>query len=83
MIRTYLRLDLFKGENYFDDVDLGINENVLDVLQGMDDADYAELILVTEFGSHREDGLVAFFRRARLKGNKDYQWILTMDRFVK
>lgn len=80
MIRTYLRLDLFEGDDNFDSFDLHINENVLDNLQGADDADYAELVLVSEFGGNIDESLVASFRRTKIKGKKDYQWFLTKER---
>jgi hypothetical protein len=85
MITTYLRLDLFDGDDNFTSFDLDIKDNVISYLQEPSyakDADYAELILVSEFGYNRDVSLVARFRRSKIKGKKDHQWILTKEIFT-
>lgn len=60
-----------------DQVDLEFEENLHDVLQGCD-ADYAELVFVVYAGNRLTEALVSSFRKIKLKGADDYQW-LTCD----
>ena len=79
MIRTYLRLDLFIEEKRLklvDQIDLQMHENIYDVLQGFDDFDYAELVLVTSVDHNLHEFLSACFRRIKLKNRHQYNWIL-------
>lgn len=80
MTKTYLRMNLF---NYLkknsltlhDQVDLEFDEPVHDVLQGCA-ADYVELFLVSLTGNQLTEGLVCCYRRIKLKGSEDYQWLV-------
>ena len=80
MIKTYLRIDLFIEDGsrlkLIDHADLELNEDVYDFLQGFDDCDYAELLLVTSIGYDLHESLTACFKRIKLKGKRDYSWLL-------
>jgi hypothetical protein len=80
MIKTYLRLDLFKKsihKKYLeisDQIDLELSEDVHDALQGFD-YNYAELCLVIDSASYKQESLVCCFRSIKLKGKADRHWV--------
>jgi len=81
MIRNYLRLDLFDYSSkiqklhFIDNVDLEADENLYDLLQGFNSAEYAELCLVNQMGNALNENLLCCFRRIKLKNQKEYQWL--------
>lgn len=86
MITTFLRLDLYKFSNKkfscpekVDEINLELNEDIYNVLQGFDDVNYGELCLVTNLDSVSEESLAACFRKVKIKG-KSYQWIICEEK---
>lgn len=86
MVKTYLRLDLYNLSAVHgkintalvklnDEVDVEAHENIHDLLCSFNDSDYCELYLVTQIGTIFEESLTCCFRRVKLKGQKDYQWL--------
>ena len=74
MIKTYLRLELYKSKKEFvelvDRVDVELHENVNDLLDSFTDIDYAELYLTIVFGHSNIGNFVSSLQRV------DNQWAL-------
>lgn len=82
MIVTYLRLDLFNlskkksksDSQLVDQISLEINEDIDDFLSASDDADYAELVLITQVHDNMLESPFCRLCKQKIKGKKSYEW---------